>query len=119
MFPSCWGFVVVRGVYSLEPVIIDNVVLRRDVSGFEVADQANGFSMYRGHSHELRPSGTRLPLGDLTTGFCEARVQNIGRASPRVEVAKGLAIANGARENFNRRNAGEFVRSMVVQVSSM
>ena len=39
--PGCWGIGIIGGIYSLKPIIIDNVILRGDITGLEVANKPN------------------------------------------------------------------------------
>jgi hypothetical protein len=58
---------VIRGVNCVKPIIINQVILGRDVSGPEVANHTNIFSVDGGNSNILSSAGSGLPLWDLAT----------------------------------------------------
>jgi hypothetical protein len=119
MFPGSRGFICIRGIYSFKPIILHNMVLRRDVASFEIPDKANRFRMNRREAHELGPTGSRLPFRNFTTGISEAWVKDVGGASPGVEVAKCLAVVDGSAEDLNGSNACHLMRGVVVEVGRM
>ena len=52
---------LVGGVDGFAPVVEDDMILGADVAGSQVADEADGFSMYRRVSNELSATRARLP----------------------------------------------------------
>jgi hypothetical protein len=119
VFPGSRGVLGICGIDSFKPVVIYNMVLRRDVASFEVLNKTNRFRMNRREAHELGPTGPRLPFWNFTTGISEAWVKDVGRASPGVEVAKCLSVVDGAAEDLNGSNACHLMKGVVVEVGRM
>jgi hypothetical protein len=75
--------------------------------------------MNRRHAHKLGSTRSGLPLRNLSTSFCEARVKNISRTTPRVEESKGLAITGSPTEYLHGGDTSVCIGSVVVQVHSV
>jgi hypothetical protein len=119
VFPSRGRFVIIFREDCLEPIIVDKMVLGRDVASAKVTDKANSFGVNRGDTHILGPAGARGPLGNLVTRSVEARVENIGGTTPSMKIAKSLVITDDAGEGFDRSDARRLVRGVVVHVDSV
>ena len=58
---------IIGGVDCVKPIIINQVILGRDVAGPEVANHTNIFSVDGGNSNILSSAGSGLPLWDFAT----------------------------------------------------
>ncbi len=58
---------IIRGVDCVKPIIINQVILGRDVPSPEVANHTNIFSVEGRNSNILSSAGSGLPLWDLAT----------------------------------------------------
>ena len=114
MFPDIRRISVRRGVDSFKFIIIDKMVLRRNISRGKVANKSNGFSMNRRDTNILPTMGARLPFGNFATRVGEARCKYINRASPWMSSAKSLAIICSLRKDFNWSNPRLGVGSVIV-----
>jgi len=116
--PLRW-FIVQGRVDGLEPIIVNKMILGRNVASGEISNQSDGFRMNGGHSNKLPASRSRLPLWKLASRGSQAWFQNVNRGAPVVSIAQDLAITDGTGENFNRSNATGGTWSVVIHVHSM
>ena len=75
--------------------------------------------MHRGDADKLSTPRARLPFGNLGSCIMETRFKDIGGASPGVEVAQGVSIAESAGKCLNRSDAGRLVGGIVVEIDGM
>jgi hypothetical protein len=101
-------------VHSLKLIIIDKMILRRNISSGKVSNKSNVLRMDWRHTNILPTTGSRLPLGNFTTRVSETGCKNINRASPGMSSAKSLAIICSLRKDFNWSNARLGVGSVIV-----
>jgi hypothetical protein len=77
-------------------IIEDNVILRRNVTCFQVGDQGALRRVFRTETNEHSFPGTRRPFGNVFA-IMEMRIQNVDMASKNMSFPKIRVIGAGAR----------------------
>jgi hypothetical protein len=86
---------------SFESGIGDEVELRGDMIGSNIADKPNGRGMSRRKTEELTATGAGLPLGNFLA-VLEARIQDINGTPKNASAAEIVAAGPGTTENLDR-----------------
>jgi hypothetical protein len=95
-------FMVIRTVDGLEPIVKDDVELRRDATGHQIANQGHLGGMEGRPTNKLTTMTAGLPLGKFAT-ILKGGLQDISRTSPDMEVTERSGRFHGATKAFFRR----------------
>ena len=117
--PTLFGIDGVIGGDGFESLIEDNVKLRGDVSGLEVADQSNGGRVLFAEAKKLTGTRTWLPFRDLLP-ILETGIENVAWAAEDTKTSEVLASGCDPIEDFLRAETVlDIERKIIVDFSSV